>query len=147
MDSNEPARCGQKVRNVAELLNMTTVAAHEMTVAVLLLERHPNIRSRCFFQQDLGGASLSALAQVSDAQSLACDNRLSAIGALNGAVDSTAQVTHLIQLACARCYLTLDEATPALMKAEEAAAMVRASIAGLRPSHHEPAALHRVLWK
>jgi hypothetical protein len=112
---------------------MTAVVTHELTVAVLLLERHPNIRSRRFFQQDLGGASLSALAQVSDAQSLSCANRLAAMGALNGAVASLERVTHLIDVASARCYVTAEESMPALTKAEEATAMVRASIAGIAP--------------
>jgi hypothetical protein len=87
---------------------MTAVATHELTVAVLLLERHPNIRSWRFFQHNLGGASLSALAQMSNAQWLSCQNKLAATGALNGAIESPERVIHLIRVACARCYVRVE---------------------------------------
>jgi four helix bundle protein len=121
--------------DVAGLLVLTVTTASALCEEVVGLEQEPLIRMRMAFQRQLGGAGVSVLAQVADANALAFGSfrdRMNAALALRRARATSAEVKDLLRAAVKRQYITETRAERAIQLADEAIALVLSATVALR---------------
>jgi hypothetical protein len=119
------------MHHLAGLLNRTAISAQGVTLAVLLLQQRPNVRRRPLFQRQLGGDALSALGQVTDAQSTVLHDESHAEGALAGALQSLLALEDVLEDGLRQRFVDAEEIQPSLDKAHATLAMLRTGLATL----------------
>jgi hypothetical protein len=129
------------MHNLAGLLNRTAISAQGVALAVLLLQQRPNVRRRPLFQRQLGGDALSALGQVTDAQSTALHDEGHAEGALAAALQSLLTLEQLLEDGVRQRFVDAEEIKPSLSQADATLTMLRTGLATLAV---RPVAFHGI---
>jgi hypothetical protein len=119
------------MHNLAGLLNRTAISAQGVALAVLLLQQRPNVCRRPLFQRQIAGDALSALGQVTNAQSTALHDGGQAEGALTSALQSLLTLEELLEDGVQQEYVSAEDIKPSMANADATLMMLRTGLTAL----------------